>query len=22
MQARNSLLWGWWGTGTVCPEKL
>lgn len=19
---RNPLLWGWWGTGTGCPEKL
>ena len=22
LEERNSLLWGWWGTGTGCPEKL
>ena len=22
VQPRNSLLWGWWGPGTGCPEKL
>lgn len=22
MLGRNSLPWEWWGTGTVCPEKL
>ena len=21
-KGRNSSLWGWWGTGTGCPEKL
>jgi len=22
MLGRNSLLWGWWGPATGCPEKL
>lgn len=22
MSGRNSSLWGWWGTGTCCPDKL